>query len=453
MRKISLLALACTCTTVLAAGCGTTASTSPTPASTTSAAPAASASAPAATTAAAKPVTLKYLTWDYADRTKSTDAWIKDMKEKYNITIEMQNVPTDQYESSFKTKLAANDLPDLVAVHGVDKGLVAEKAHIDAKQFLDLSDLKSVSEYLPAVIKDRKDNKANKLFYVPVSTNVLGVTYNKKLFKDNGLTVPTNIDDFVAAVEKLKAANVTPIAGSFKDAWTTQIVNFIAFGQYVNSKDMNTRVKLADGSLKYGDIKQDVSKALNVQLDWLSKGYFTKDYLGTDVNVASAMVGTGKTAMLINGTWQYKSVQDADPKAEIGFFALPLNAKGEKTAVPTSADSGIMINADSKNVEAAKIALNAYLSADNQTRVIADLNGISTNTKVKSDNAYIAEVVGAMSSGDVQPDWWGGNSNYQPSGSTFVYDKEMQNLVAKGKTVDQFISDFDKANDKALEKK
>ncbi|MBD0380909.1 ABC transporter substrate-binding protein [Paenibacillus sedimenti] len=444
MKKFSTIVLAAAMTTTLLAGCGKS-STGNEPASTKDASSAAT-SATSATAAAKKPVTLKYMTWNYADATKSTDAYIKDMKDKFNITIELQNIPTDQYESAVKAKLAAKDLPDLMYVHSISKDLFMEKVQIDANQFADLSDLKSVSEYLPALIKERKDNKAGKLFYVPNSTNALGVIYNKKVFSDHGIAVPTNINEFTAAAEKLKAANIIPISGGFKDSWTTQIINFIAFGQYINAKDMSTRVKLADLSLKYADIKTDITKVLNVQLDWIDKGYFPKDFLGTDINVASAMVGTGKAAMLINGTWQYKAVQDADPKAQIGFFTLPLNAPGEKTVVPTTANEGIVVNADSKNLEAAKIAMDYYLSAENQTRVLNEKNGIPTNTKVKVDNAFSSDVNAAFAAGEVQPDFWGVAGLYKPTASTFAIDKEMQNLIAKGITIDQFIANFDKAN-------
>lgn len=449
-KKLGMIGLTLALTSSLLAGCGSS-TKEETVASATPVASAGSTSSPAVDSS--KSVTLSYITWDYSDRTKSTDAWIKNLKDKSNITLDMQNVPTDQYNTALKTKFAANDLPDLIKTHGIDMNLVmSEKLEINAEQFADLSDLSAVADFVPSVIKDRKANKANKLYYVPISTNALGVIYNKKVFSDNGIAVPTNIEEFIAACEKLKAAKIAPIAAGFKDAWSTQIIPFIAFGQYVNAKNPEAKTKLADGTLKYADIKADVTKALNVQLDWINKGYIAENFLGTDMNVASQMVGLGKAAMLISGTWQVQAVQTADPKAEIGFFALPLNAKGEKVVVPTSANEGIAVNAKSKNVDAAKKALNEFLGADNQVAVIADLNGIPTNTKVQVSNPFVKAVQDAMASGDVQADWWGGNGLYQASGSAFNMEKSQQNLIAKGITVDQFISDYDAANAKALAK-
>ncbi len=398
--------------------------------------------------------TLRYLTWTYSGRNVSTDAWIQDAKDQLNVTIDMQNVPSDQYGTTLKTKFASDDLPDLVMTHGIDKNLymIAEKLSIQSDQFVDLSDLPSVAEFLPSVIEARKNNPDGKLYYVPVSTNALGVLYNKQVFEDNGIAVPTNIEEYTAAMDKLKAAGIAPMAGGFKDTWAAQIVPFIAFGQYINAKDETIREKLATGELKYADIADDVKKVLNVQLDWAEKGYFSDDYLGTDANIASQMVATGKAAMMVTGTWQLSVIQSANPDAEIGFFPLPLNEPGEPTVLPTSADEGMMINAKTKDVETAKKAMDLYLSAENQSRIIQDLNGIPTNTKVQVDNPFVEEVQGYMETAEVQPDWWATNGNYQPTGTTFNMEKQMQNLLAKGITPDEFIADYDAANAKALNK-
>lgn len=406
-----------------------------------------------ATTQEAQPeVTLKYLTWDYSDRTKSTDAWFQALKEKYNITIDMQNVPTDQYAAVFKTHFVANDMPDLAKVHGIGKDLMVanEKVQIKEDTFLDISGLSSVAGYIPAVLDSVRIN--GKLYYTPISTNVLGVLYNKKVFSDNGVSVPTNFDEFMAACDKLKAAKIIPIASGAKDAWSTQIIPFIAFSEYVDVKDETMKVKLADGSVKYADIKDDVKKAISLQQTFAKKGYFQDNFLGTDINVASQLVGTGKAAMLVCGTWQVKTIQDADPNAEIGFFALPMNSAGAKTQVPSNANEGICINSASKNLEAAKQALDYFLSPENQKGVMVDLNGISTNPQVKPEAAFLQDVAAAMANGNVQPLWWGCNGLYFPGSTSFKIDIQLQSLLAGGTTEDKFIADFDSANAKALGK-
>jgi raffinose/stachyose/melibiose transport system substrate-binding protein len=397
--------------------------------------------------------TISYLTWDYSDRKASTDAFIQTVKSKYNITIDMQNIPTDQYAAVLKTKVSANDLPDLVHVHAINSDYTdpGDKCTFDANTFADITGLTSVADYDSTVTDSLKID--SKLFYVPVSRNVLGVIYNKKAFSDSGITAtPKNLDEFTADMKKIRGKGITPIAFGAKDSWATQIIPFIAFSQYIDGKDATIRQNLATGKKKYADIKTDLVKTLSVQDGWNKDGYFQKDCLGSDINVASQLVGTEKAAMLICGTWQYTTVQQADSSASIGFFALPLNAAGEKVQVPTNANEGICISASSKSLDLAKQSLDYYLSTNNQTLIIKDLNGISTNSKVTSSSAFVQEVQNTLkdSNNNVQPVWWGCNGLYYPGATTFQIDVQIQSLLAGVTTYDKFISDFDTADAAAL---
>lgn len=396
-----------------------------------------------------EPVELAYMTWDYADRTISSDSLIQVSNERFNIEIDMVNTPGEQYKTTLKTRIVSNDIPDLVKVHGITSDYILYGSEISPDLFLDISDLDSVKEYLPATIEGVRAS-GGELYYMPVSLNALGAIYNKDVFEANGLSVPTNIKELEIVLEALKSAGVVPIAAGFKDSWTTQILPFIAFGQFINENDWSIGSGLGDGSVKYADIRDEITKVLMVQKDFEEKGYFQKDSLGTDINIASAMVGTGKAALLINGTWQYKAVQDANPDANIGFFPLPLNEPGEDTITPTATNEGICINAGSENLEAAKKVLNYYMSAENQNKVIADLNGIPTNINVKVNNPFVSTVQDALSSTVVHSQWWGQKSTGAPATSTFSKPNHFQALIAGTETIDEFIAEYDRLNEKAL---
>ena len=55
---------------------------------------------------------------------------------------------------------------------------------------------------------------------LPFSLTAAGVIYNKDIFTQYGVAVPTTWDEFVQACETFKANGVTPIYGTFKDGWT-----------------------------------------------------------------------------------------------------------------------------------------------------------------------------------------------------------------------------------------
>ena len=51
----------------------------------------------------------------------------------------------------------------------------------------------------------------------------------QKVFIDPGITeIPSNLDEFVALMDKIKAAGIAPLAGSWAEPWSAQIVHMIA---------------------------------------------------------------------------------------------------------------------------------------------------------------------------------------------------------------------------------
>lgn len=396
------------------------------------------------------PVTISCMVWSYADRTASTDKWIKECEEKFNIIIDLQNIPTDNYSTVLKTKISAGDMPDIVSVHEITKGFEAESMKIDENTFADLSGLENVANFSQEV----RDNVSinGKLYYVPISQNALGVLYNKKVFEDNGIAIPTNINEFTAAMDKLKTAGVAPLAGSFGEAWSAQIIPFLAFDNYVLGQDPDIPKKLYDSStnvseMRWSALGDNVNKALGLGKEWIDAGYFTDNPIGTDASVACQLLATGKAAMFITGNWEYSVAAAATEEGtSIGFFPLPLNQPGDEIRISTAANEGMCINANSKNLEAAKIALDYYFSTEVQTAIMKDFGGVSTNATVTSEDPFVQEMSEALNNNTLVPGGFFGGSDYLfPKSSSFNKEVECQSLMAGLITPEQFCEKMDQA--------
>ncbi len=55
---------------------------------------------------------------------------------------------------------------------------------------------------------------------IPYSVMGAAVIYNKEIFAQNGLEVPTTWDELIAVCDTLEAAGITPFYGTFADNWT-----------------------------------------------------------------------------------------------------------------------------------------------------------------------------------------------------------------------------------------
>lgn len=397
-----------------------------------------------------EPVTITCMVWSYADRSASTDKWIEDCKEKFNINIDLQNIPTNNYSATLKTKVAADDMPDIVSVHEITKAYSTETMTIDENTFADLSDLENVKDYNAEAIDNVRIN--GQLYYVPVSQNALGVLYNKEVFKEHGVEIPKTYNEFMKAMDTFKGEGVVPLAGSFSEAWSSQIIPFLAFDNYVLGDQQEIAKELYDSAtntskMRWSDLGESSEKALGLIRKWIDEGYFTDDPLGTDASVASQLLATGKAAMFITGNWQYSVAAEASEDPEnIGFFPLPLNEEGEDIYISTSANEGMCINAKSEKVEAAKTALNYYLSADMQEAVMKDFGGVSTNTKVTSDDPFVQELSSAINDNvSVPGGFFGGRDYLFPMDCSFNKEVECQSLAAGLITPKEFCEKMDKA--------
>jgi raffinose/stachyose/melibiose transport system substrate-binding protein len=390
-----------------------------------------------------------YLTWNYADRQGSLDLWIQRVKEVHNIVIDMQNVPNSNYASTLKARASANDMPDMLQTHSIGETLVTDGLKIDADTFIDVSGIPGVSRFNQDVLAKRKIN--GKLYYVPVSTNACGVLYNKNVFAKLNVAPPTNYNEFLVLMDKLKAAGIPPLAGSFAEAWSAQIIPFIGYSQFVESIDPLAAKKIYDpatntSTKRWASIGEPMYKALSFAKQWIDGGYFTSDPMGSDATVAAQMVATGRAAMFITGNWEIAVTREAAPAGtEIGWFALPLNDPGQPVYIPVSADEGIVINAKSKNLEAAKQALAVYYTKEIQAATVKDLGGISTNLDVVSEDPFINEVAASINKNKPGEFFSHDNWGVGPVGTVFDKEIEMQSLAAGIITPQEFCERLDKA--------
>ena len=135
-----------------------------------------------------------------------------------DVTIKI-TAPADA-GTVLKTRMAKNDMPDIVAMGGDNNYTEVESAGM----LVDLSSEDYVSNiqesYLQMVYDVNKD-KEEKVYGVPYATNASGVIYNVDKFKEHGIEIPKTWDEFIDVLEKLQDAGEQPLLMTYKDAWTS----------------------------------------------------------------------------------------------------------------------------------------------------------------------------------------------------------------------------------------
>jgi raffinose/stachyose/melibiose transport system substrate-binding protein len=294
-----------------------------------------------------KDKTIKFLTIWAEDRDNSKlimELTREYQKEHPEFKVDFELVAITDIRQKVKVLLAANDLPDAFIyesgrpiVELIDAGVLVDlEAEFKKMGIFDSLDPGAVS-----LLKSLALGRG--LYDLPLGMNMEGFWYNKKVFKDLGLSVPKTWDDMLAAAEKIKAAGVQPFTAGGKDKWPlTRVVN-----AYVMRKmGVDAMDKAVAGELSFTD--PGFIEAARVVQDMAKKGYFGPGPTTVDYSTAADMLMTGKAAMLYNGSWFTQDLNNAQRNVAgpdgIGYFNIPLVAGGKGAMDDYSVNCGNIIS-------------------------------------------------------------------------------------------------------------
>jgi len=340
----------------------------------------------------AEKVTLKFYHWIGQEAGPVVKEINDKFTEKYpHITIEFESAPTDQFETVIKTRLASGDAPDLFGVFPGTK----KDPFVEANYLMDLSDQEWVSR-----LYDSSQSVASydgKVYALPIDSNVLGVVYNKQIFAELGLEVPTNWDEFLAVSEKIKAANITPIAIGNKDLWITQLIPYAMAPTAIYQENISFDEQMSKGQATFTG-----SPWKQMMTDYLAldqKGYFNKGVLGTTYDQTVQLIASEKAAMTLNGNWVLSLIKQANPDMDLGMFPLPYNMEGQDAWVASSVGAMTAISATTSHPEEAKLYLDFWASPEilglyaQERKVFSPLDGVDVDLdpSAKEMEPYIAK--------------------------------------------------------------
>ncbi|MDQ0375876.1 extracellular solute-binding protein [Cellulomonas humilata] len=131
------------------------------------------------------------------------------------VTIKIQSIQNEDMDGKLQTALNSGDAPDIFMARG--GGKLADVVEAGQAQEVAVDDATRTAVGDAAFDAFTIDGK---VYGMPMSILPGGIYYSKDLFTQAGITdTPKTIEDLEAAVGKLKAAGIAPIALGAKDAW------------------------------------------------------------------------------------------------------------------------------------------------------------------------------------------------------------------------------------------
>ncbi len=240
-----------------------------------------------------------------------------------NVKINIQTIQNEDMDGKLQTALNSGDAPDIFLQRGGGK----MAAMVKAGQLMDITS--AVTDATKKVVTEasfESETIDGKVYAMPVGVVPGGFFYSKDLFARAGIAAPpTTLTELSAAVDKLKAAGVAPIALGAKDAWPAAFYYYFFAVRECSTSTLTETAKTLTFTdpcwLKAG---QDVQK-------FAATKPFNNGFLTTSAQQgagsSAGLLANHKAAMELMGAWDPGVIAsltpDQKPLPDLDWFPFP----------------------------------------------------------------------------------------------------------------------------------
>lgn len=288
---------------------------------------------------------------------------VNGFEEETGVTVEL--ISSADYESTLKTMMASNTLPDVFMTHGWSLRRYSEYLQpVNDQPWYD-----SMDKSLEPIMADENGN----VYALCVSTSVSGVYMNAEVLRSAGIEDPYSLktwDDFEEACEKVKAIGIVPIAvgGGSGSSQFSSIFGGIAPTLWTDEgAKYDLKEALLDGTF---DSDTYVTEMYEMIAEWLKNGYFNEDCLTLDFDGASRMLGSGDAAFMLRGPLTV--AHDSFPDADLGMLPMLASVEGAKPSFRLGEGNAFGVWKDTQNADACWALLD-YLARPENVEAICGL--------------------------------------------------------------------------------
>lgn len=343
---------------------------------------------------------ITYWSW-----TPSAEAQAEAFMAKYpEVTVNVVNAGTntEEYTKLQNALKAGSGAPDVVQIEyyafpqfALTEGLL----DLAPYGFADLEDDYTASTW-------NSVDFDGKVYGLPQDSGPMALFYNKTVFDQYGIAVPTTWDEYIEAARQLTAADPSKkITNDTGDAGFATSMIWQAGGQPFTAEGTDVTIDLADeGSKKWADTWNTL-----VEEDLLASTSSWSDEWFTGL-------GDGSIATLIIGAWMPGNLVSSVPDAAGDWRVAPMPTYDGTPVSAENGGGGQAVTSQSKNPALAAAFLKWLNNDEESLTIFAESGGFpSTNAQLESDEFLgqeteyfggqkINEVL-VQAAKDVRPGW------------------------------------------------
>ncbi len=379
-----------------------------------------------------------------------------------NITVNQVHQQNDNYKQQLVVAMSSGQAPNMY-IHwgggpmaeyyksGFANDITDMYAKYDHPDFIDASVAQSTYD--------------GKMLAIPFGgLSGCDIFYNKTIFKDLGLEVPTTIDELEDVCATLKKNGITPFSLANASKWTGSMYYMYLVARHSGNAEFDAAYTQENG----GSFTSDAFIYAGTKIqDWVKKGYFPDgvNSLTADDNQDRALLYDGSAAMMLHGSWQVAGIKADNEEwynENIGVFRFPEDTEAKEKGVPQDVEIGTAIgngfsfncfkedgSVDQDMLDACYVLATQYYNDDTYNDMQMEGGNIPSikgfDAKIEDPNNKVVVKV-FFDASNVQL-WY---DQYLPASVTEVHKDCMTELFGLEKTPEQIGKEQDDAMKKAI---
>lgn len=289
----------------------------------------------------------------------------------YHVIVEYESF-SEEFKTKISTETAANNMPDLFFTW--EAGSL--EPFVTSGNALSLDQLIAKHSFDPNVLEPVTFN--GHVYAMPLAQTALVVYYNKEIFSQYGIEIPSSTENLLEATKRLRTKGVIPFALGNKDVWPAGLI----LGSLIYRHGGELAFKMAStGEMSFVD-----SEFLQAARDFerfVQAGAFERDAARKSQEEARRMVMAGEAAMWVMGSWEIPFLNNERDDlgyankviGQLGVFNWPSvpSGKTDQNNWIIAPDFNIAISRDVKHKEAA-VAFLLLLSSEKYQKIASNLS-------------------------------------------------------------------------------
>lgn len=302
-----------------------------------------------------------------------------------NVEFDVQTVSSEQYVTTYKTRIQANDALDLF--FGKPQALTE---FVNGGHFMDLTG-EPLLDNLQDILVD-ECTIDGKVYGVPLDMQVKGAFYNKSMFEEMGVEVPTTRTEFLNVLETFNDAGILPL---------THAYNFI-HGPFHELDTIFTPMTVVNGAQSTWLDSQNNGVPLagnetvkeSLELFKILASYKDAGDASLDQTQAVQNFAAEQRPIYINGGWLMGDVATANPDTDFGVFPTPWSENPEENKLWAGIDDVFIVSSKTE-IKDQVLDFLAFITSEEGAKIWMDTAKLmpgNTNVDVSEADAFVQEI-------------------------------------------------------------